>query len=191
MLQKSMEKKIKGRQARAGKTRTAILDATTTLLGAKNFDEIKLTDIAAEAGIAKGSVLAHFTDKAAILATFLAHHVDETTAEIEDDIASAKSATHLTDRLFGLSTYLRTDAALIRLISGSHVGTACEELLIPASERLQSSLERAFTRVGKPDADLCAEVVIALLVHDAVTGGCISDELAKKKRLERLFSIIY
>lgn len=191
MLQADMEKKIKGRQARAGKTRTAILDATTALLGSKNFDEIKLTDIATEAGIAKGSVLAHFTDKAAILATFLAHRVDETTSKIESDIDSAKNATHLTEALVSLSVYLTTDTALIRLIAGSYVGTACEELLIPASQRLQSALAQAFAYEGKVDAELCAEVVIALLVHDAVTGGCMSDELEKKNRLERLFSIIY
>jgi TetR/AcrR family transcriptional regulator of autoinduction and epiphytic fitness len=61
----------------------AILDATNRLLGDKGYEAMSMDDIAAEVGIAKGSLYKHFESKEALAAAVMVRLLDETRAALD------------------------------------------------------------------------------------------------------------
>ncbi|NHK29016.1 TetR/AcrR family transcriptional regulator [Parvularcula flava] len=59
------------KQARAVRTREKLVKALETLLRERNFDGIAVSEIAAEAGVAVGSVYSHFRNKEAFMEALL------------------------------------------------------------------------------------------------------------------------
>jgi AcrR family transcriptional regulator len=183
-----MTTRIKGSQARSQQTRTAILASARTLLTHRRFDEITLSEIAVAAGIAKGSVLAHFSEKLSILASFLADAMDRTTEALRADPACAAQPETLVAKLLPLLDFLKTDRALARLLSTDGDASQCAILLDPAQARLRAALVTAFAT--QPDADLAADVTMALAVHVAVAAECQTGAAAGVA-LRRLLDIVY
>lgn len=183
-----MTTRIKGSQARSQQTRNAILATVAQMLQARRFDTITLSEIAAEAGIAKGSVLAHFSEKLSILASFLAQAMDETTAALRADPGCAARPETLVARLLPLLDFLKTDRALARLLSSDGEGTQCAVILDPALVRLREALVGAYS--GQPDPALAADVTMALAVHVAVAAECQTGAEAGTA-LYRLLGIVY
>lgn len=182
--------RIKGSQARSLQTRAEILSAVEGLLARRSFDDITLSDIAAAAGIAKGSVLAHFSEKLSILASFLADAMDRTTDALAADPGCASEAGRLVTVVLPLIDFLKTDRALARLLAVDGEGTQCAAILDPALARLGAGLGAVFAASGQPDPALAAEVAIALAVHVAVAAEChAGDEAAAA--LTRLLGVLY
>lgn len=61
----------------------AILDATNRLLGDKGYDAMSMDDIAAEVGIAKGSLYKHFESKEALAAAVMVRLLAQTSAALD------------------------------------------------------------------------------------------------------------
>jgi AcrR family transcriptional regulator len=75
----------------------AILDATNRLLGDKGYEAMSMDDIAAEVGIAKGSLYKHFESKEALAAAVMTRLLRQT----QDALAALPDATPIA-RLEGL-----------------------------------------------------------------------------------------
>jgi TetR/AcrR family transcriptional regulator of autoinduction and epiphytic fitness len=60
----------------------AILDATNRLLGDKGYEAMSMDDIAAEVGIAKGSLYKHFESKEALAAAVMIRLLEQTRAAL-------------------------------------------------------------------------------------------------------------
>ena len=61
----------------------AILDATNRLLGDKGYEAMSMDDIAAEVGIAKGSLYKHFESKEALAAAVMVRLLEQTRDALE------------------------------------------------------------------------------------------------------------
>lgn len=185
-----MVTRIKGTQSRSVETRTGILLAVERLWQNRPFDSITIADIAAEAGVAKGSVLAHFSEKLSILASFLADYLDETSQSLAEKPGFARNAQTLVGAIEPLLGHLLADKALLRLLTTEGDGVQCRAILDPAVLRLTQALEQGFDEAGFGDSVLCADVFIALVVQ-VVVAGYVSDVSGARDALTRLAGIIY
>src|ERR1700688_3284663 len=66
--------------ARGRRTRAALLDASRRVFGRLGFANTKISDIAAEAGVAQGSFYNYFDSKEQIFAEFIARVISEVLA---------------------------------------------------------------------------------------------------------------
>lgn len=71
------------KQSRAIKTRAKLMSALESLLRHQEFEMISVQDIAKEAGVAVGSVYAHFKDKNAFLEALLAAWREQVETQLE------------------------------------------------------------------------------------------------------------
>lgn len=184
-----MSIRIKGQQARAAETRADILDAAERLWHARSFDEITISEIASEAGVAKGSVLAHFSEKLGILAHFFAAALDQHNQQLASEPDFASSAAQLSNALKPLLSYLLTDRALLRLLTTEGDGELCAAILNPSLERFRHTLSSGFAAAKIVDPGLYADVLIALVVH-VVVSGQVHDADQAAIELERLAKIL-
>lgn len=58
-------------QTRSRKTRAALVQAAATLVQAQGYESLRIDEVVAGAGVAKGTYFAHFTDKDGILAELI------------------------------------------------------------------------------------------------------------------------
>ncbi|KKB84086.1 hypothetical protein VW29_11930 [Devosia limi DSM 17137] len=186
-----MTTRIKGSQQRALDTRAAILAAVTRLLAQKPFDAITIAEIAAEAGIAKGSVLAHFSEKLSILASFLADELNTTCVRLAADPQSATTPQRLAAALTPLLVYLSSDRALLRLLATDGDGTQCHDILDPVMAQAHQTLAGSFAAAGHADPSLHAEVTLAFIVHVAVSQECAAAPQRATLSLARLLGVLY
>ena len=185
-----MVQRIKNVQPRSGQTRAAIISAVETLWKTRSFDTISVAEIAVEAGVAKGSVLAHFSEKLAILAEFLGRALDQATSDLECDGDFARNAQSLAGSIRPLLAYLLRDKALLRLLTTDGDEGQCHDILDPALLRLRGALASGFATAQLDDPDLCADVFIALVVQ-VVASGHVTDADEAQQELGRLASILY
>lgn len=185
-----MTTRIKGTQKRAAETRSAILEAVARLWKNRAFDTIAIAEIAAAAGVAKGTVLAHFAEKGAILAGFLAEAIERQCDDLESTQGFARDPETLASSVEPLLSYMLTDRALLRLLIDDGDNAACAAMLDPALARLGAVLTAGFRSKGLRDADLGAEVFIALATH-VVSSGHVPDAAAARMALARLAAILY
>ncbi|MBF0677875.1 MAG: TetR family transcriptional regulator [Devosia sp.] len=185
-----MVQRIKNIQPRSLQTRTTILSAVERLWQTRSFDAITIAEIAAEAGIAKGTVLAHFSEKLAILAQFLGRALDEATTALEQEPDFARDARSLSNSVLPLLAYLLRDKALLRLLTTDGDDGQCHDILDPALLRLREALTKGFAAMQILDPDLCADVFIALVVQVVVSGHVVEAEQARIE-LARLAAILY
>ena len=171
-----MTLRIKGSQARSQQTRADILDAVKALLASNSFDDITLAQIAAEAGIAKGSVLA------------LGDAMDSATEALRSRPGCAARPEDLVATILPLLDFLKTDRALARLLATDGADSQCAVYLDPAQSRLRAALVDAFA--ARPDPGLAADVTMALTVHVAVAAECQTGAEAGAA-LQRLLAVIY
>lgn len=185
-----MIQRIKGTQTRSAETRSAILAAVERLWRDRPYDAITIAQIAAEAGIAKGSVLAHFSEKLAILAGFLAQELDRTSAALAADPDFAITPQRLAAKFAPLLHFLAADKALLRLLTLDGDGEQCSIVLDPATARLRAGLVAGFARQQQDNPELCADVFLAIAIQVAVSGHA-QDSAAAVAALERLAGIVY
>ena len=71
------------KQPRALRTRRKLIEALERLLRSREFEMISVQDIAAEAGVAVGSVYSHFKDKTAFLEAMLVFWREQVEAQLD------------------------------------------------------------------------------------------------------------
>jgi AcrR family transcriptional regulator len=79
----SMTLKIPFRQQQFDAREEAILDAVNRLLSDKGYDLMTMEDVAAEVGVAKGSLYKHFSSKEKLAAAVLSRLLRETLAQLD------------------------------------------------------------------------------------------------------------
>jgi AcrR family transcriptional regulator len=72
------------RQSQFEQREAAILDATNRLLAGRGYDAMAMDDIAAEVGIAKGSLYKHFESKEALAAAVMVRLLTQTEAALSE-----------------------------------------------------------------------------------------------------------
>lgn len=77
-------------QPRGARRRDALLDATARLLDARGYDGVNTNAIAAEAGVAVGTVYHHFPDKQALLGALLERYGARLFATVAATVAAAQ-----------------------------------------------------------------------------------------------------
>src|SRR6476620_8972248 len=102
--------------------REAILDATDRLLARFGYRKMTVEDIAAEAGIGKGSIYLHFTSKEEVVLS----HIDRIISRLKDRLLEiAAQPKPLDERL----KEMLLDRVLYRFDSVQHYSRGLDEML--------------------------------------------------------------
>ncbi|WP_418605157.1 TetR family transcriptional regulator [Georgenia sp. SUBG003] len=72
------------------RTRTALFEALSALMGERGFDAISLADIASRAGIGRTAVYNHFPDKESLLLAFIEHETSTYVRSLEESLAEVE-----------------------------------------------------------------------------------------------------
>jgi len=98
-------------------TRTAIINAAQKLFGAPGFDETKIDDIAAKAGVAKGAIYHHFKNKneifEAVFEQVSAEIVENMIRDVEPGGDTLETLMHSMKRFFDLCTPAQVSRILL------------------------------------------------------------------------------
>jgi AcrR family transcriptional regulator len=148
----------------------AILDATNRLLGEKGYEAMSMDDIAAEVGIAKGSLYKHFESKDALAAAVMVRLLDQTRAAL-DALSPERPAI---ERLEGLLRW-----TLSQRLSGS------VPHLPSTSPALQQSL---LTNRGYMDALMGLSERIGEMIQEARAAGSLRATLRDEFVLYTLYA---
>ena len=161
-------------QPRAVKTREKLMAALKTLLKGREFEHISIADIAAEAGVAVGSVYSHFEDKNAFLAAMLDHHMDLVRSRLDEvEAQNAEDAyarfgdlrAALGAAMQGAYAQLQSDAHIIRALhtyarlNDAHPDEARTELVRRAFQRVLGLLQAYGDEIRRTDLQEAARVV--------------------------------
>lgn len=176
-----MTQRVEGKQKRALETRQKIMSAYEQLAAGKAYDEISIDEIARAAGVGKGTVLAHFSEKLALPAELLARHIAELSAEIEHQESHQfdlkKTLTSLLEFVFTDDVYAR-----IALWEGQQI---CADVIEPEEQRLFATISRHLR--SDLDQNLQFDLIRALLVNAVVMHrSCMSQETSLQQ-FERLY----
>jgi AcrR family transcriptional regulator len=91
-----------------------LLDVGAKLLGKRRFDDVRMMDIAAEAGLAKGTVFLTFASKEALFLALLQRELSAWLTELEGVLFEARGIEDVVD---GVTATLRERALLLRLVA--------------------------------------------------------------------------
>lgn len=134
------------------RTRSALLDATVTVVAAKGMEAAKILDITEAAGLANGTFYNYFSDKEEILretaygiALAVSRQLDEEMSGIED---GAKRVTTATTRFIEI-TISEPDWAHVLLGSAEHLPDVRRDVF----RYLRSDIERGVAQ-GKFDVEV-------------------------------------
>ena len=90
------------------RTRTALFEALSELMGQRSFDRITLSDVATHAGVGRTAVYNHFADKEDLLLAFMKHEA----ARYAEELSCALAGTE--DPIDRLRIYVRQQALIKR-----------------------------------------------------------------------------
>lgn len=157
--------RVRGQQQRARDTRTLILQTAKTLFLARGFDAVSIEEIAKTAGLGKGTVLAHFSEKLNILAVFLAETIDqcvETVANLQQPFFPDR----LARALLPLIERLLSDHAYLRLMVSDRV--VALELINPSLTQLKFQLSKGLAMSRVTHSSIATELVLASVFDVAI-----------------------
>lgn len=156
--------RVTGQQQRSRNKRILILETARTLFATEGFDNVSLEAIAKNAGIGKGTVLAHFSEKATILAIFLGETIFACVAAVKE-ARQPLFPDRVATVLLPLLENLLADHAYLRLmISDRPVALA---QIMPALNELKFELAKALALSGLAHPAIASELVLASIVDVA------------------------
>lgn len=156
--------RVTGQQQRSRDKRVLILETARTLFALEGFDAVSLEAIARTAGIGKGTVLAHFSEKATILAIFLGETITRCVVEIKQ-ARQPLFPDRVATVLLPLLENLLADHAYLRLmISDRPVALA---QIMPGLNELKFELAKALAMSGLAHPAIASELVLASIVDVA------------------------
>lgn len=143
----------------------AILDAVNLLLAKKGFDLMTMDDVAAEVGIAKGSLYRHFSSKESLAAAALCRLMRATLAFINGQAESSSAIDRLKAtlrwtlerRLQGQVPHLPSTSVALQRNLMLHLGYV--RLVMKLNASFRSLIERAQSD-GSLDRTLPADVIM-------------------------------
>lgn len=170
-------------QTRSRKTRAALLDAALGLVSQSGYEALRVEEVVAQAGVAKGTFFAHFTDKDGLLTELigdaLAQRLDRM-AEQPDPITPRELAEHMSP-IIDCLTQERTVFDIVMRYSGG-MGPAGNPIIAEGITRQVTILADWITQaaaVGQMRSDqdpaLLAEGVQAFVAQVVALHFCIQD----------------
>jgi AcrR family transcriptional regulator len=199
-------------QSKAARTKARLLDALDVLLREAEFEQIAITDIAREAGMATGSVYVHFKDKTAFLEALLDERLQILRQRVEEQgaaltknprpypdlrsalLAAARSAEEQVEADGHIIRALQTLARLRRGEKHQQAELLAEE----AFEGLKGFLEAYRDEMAVRDFDEAARIVSLALNNfflDKVFGsapeGAFAERVLPKARAEPLAFMLH
>lgn len=97
-------------------TRTAIIDSTVALIADRGFSATSVDDIAAEAGVAKGSVYYNFGSKSALFEAVIVEGVQRLTADLRTACAGLEGRRAIGALVHELLEQIQTHPAFAKLV---------------------------------------------------------------------------
>jgi len=179
-----MNIRVEGKQERAIKTRKSIQSAYDRLALRKAYDEISISAIAREAGVGKGSVLAHYSEKLALPAECFAQKLDHFCDQIEqlpDGVAPqilVEMLVEFLDFAFSDDVYGR-----IMLWDGHDI---CERIIGPVEARFYAVIAMHLPPSRGLRTDQKLEILRAFLVHAIVMHRACQSAKDTKDQFENL-----
>jgi AcrR family transcriptional regulator len=159
-----MSFRVTGQQQRSRDKRALILATARQLFMEQGFDPVSIETIARAAGIGKGTVLAHFSEKATILAIFLAETIDGCISAVRQ-ARQPLFPDRVATTLLPLLEQLLADHAYLRLmISDRPVALA---QILPGLDELKFELAKGLAISGLAHPAIAAELVLASIVDVA------------------------
>lgn len=143
-------------QARSRDRVDRILAMATEIIADRGSDYLKMSDLAARAGVSIGSLYQYFPDKAAVIRALTERTHAGSRRCIEDALAPVRSQDELADAFNGLidvywSLFL-TQPAMRDIWAGAQADKALVDLELAESRRHGERLAAAIRR-ARPDAD--------------------------------------
>ncbi|MGJ8529499.1 TetR/AcrR family transcriptional regulator [Maritalea sp.] len=183
-----MNVRVEGKQKRALVTREEILVAYDGLATRLSFDQISIAQIATSAGVGKGTVLAHFSEKLALPATLFARYIESISDRLTANTAKIDKAV-LKTILLELLAFIFTDDVYSRLVLGDGQDI-CRKVIEPSEMKLFELLfSKLDTKLSKlPEVQI--ETVRALLVHAVVLQRACSKSDEVERRLSLLIDAL-
>ena len=159
-------------QARSIKTQKKLMDALEGLLRKKDFDAISVPDLAAEAGVAVGTVYRRFENKEALIPLLFElwkarSALQMETAAVEaDEVASADLRQLLRKQMRAAYRFIGEQAHILRVVHlqgrlrPQLIGEDWKQLWQDALAGNRAFLELVRDKVRQPDLDRAAEMMI-------------------------------
>lgn len=150
-------------------TREKLLAAGLALARTQSFAELRVDDVVAQAGVAKGTFYLHFPDRGAFLAALHQRFHDAVMAEV--DAATAAAAAGLSRLLAGSLAYLdycRRDHPIKALLIGARVEPAIQAAVSAQNARFAQLAEHSFQAAGWPAPRHAGRLWVGLVAEAAL-----------------------
>lgn len=148
-------------QQRTLKTRARLLAAAEQVIAAQGFEALRVDQVVADAGVAKGTFFAHFTDKDALMAQLIGARINAALDTIEEQ-PTPSDVDEIVQALAPLMALMTCERYVFDVIL-RHSGAALAEEIGPIAEtfgRFQTVLEGWLK-----DAPVRRDVPVAMLAE--------------------------
>lgn len=171
------ESLMPGRQKSDAK-KEAILRAASEEFAERDFHEVLMEDVAARAGVGKGTLYRYFPNKDDLFAASVAHSLEDSNGELADFLTGPGSIEQiLTGALTRMLVYFRGRGNLLTLIQRhenrlpAETRARWEERRLNVRDKIRALLdhELASGRLSFADTDLAAQMLLGMF-RTAVTG---------------------
>lgn len=116
-------------QARAQKTRERLMTVAENIVSTKGYEALRVEEVVAQAGVAKGTFFAHFTDKDGLMERLLGARLERILDQI-DTAPTPQTVDQLVDRLMPILGLLASERMVFDVIF-RHSGAAASDAIGP------------------------------------------------------------
>ncbi len=150
-------------------TRARLLDAGTALAARRALSELRVDDVVAHAGVAKGTFYLHFRDRTAFLVALHRRFHDAVKAEVENKVANRTPG--LARLMAGSLAYLdacRRDHPIKALLIEARVEPNIQTEVARQNGHFAGLAEREFAAAGWPAPAQAARLWIGMVAEAAL-----------------------
>lgn len=150
-------------QARTLKTRAKLLEASRAVVDEAGYEALRVEQVVARAGVAKGTFFAHFRDKDALMDQLIGAKLDALLTKIADG-PQPRSAAEMVQALGPLITFATSERYVFDLIL-RHSGAAGISEIGPIARSFEQQYRLSLQWVTHPDLSVRDDVPPELLAE--------------------------
>lgn len=150
-------------QARTLKTRAKLLEASRAVVDEAGYEALRVEQVVARAGVAKGTFFAHFRDKDALMDQLIGAKLDALLTKIADG-PQPRSAAEMVQALAPLITFATSERYVFDLIL-RHSGAAGISEIGPIARSFEQQYRLSLQWVTHPDLSVRDDVPPELLAE--------------------------
>jgi AcrR family transcriptional regulator len=156
-------------RADAARNRIKVLAAAEELFAARGVAAVSMDDVAAAAGVGKGTLYRRFGDKSGLAAALLNQRESELQAALLSGPPPLGPGTSAAERLVAFTAaYLAYVDTHLDLVALSQTASPGARLRIGAHQLWQQHCRILFSAAGVPDPDVRADTLLAALTAEQV-----------------------